>query len=98
MNEHVTGPGNMQETQIQGYELALGSIQRREVEVLNAIRHKEGATLWELEILLGRPMHAISGRIRRLVQAGKLIDSGLRRKNPKSGVNGTVWVEYESKP
>lgn len=91
--KHVTGHPHMQETQIKAYELALGDVQRKEAAVLNAVAGMGGeATLWQLEIALNQPMHWISGRVRRLVQMGKLYDTGQRLVNPKSGKGGTVWA------
>lgn len=52
-----------------------------------------GLTCGEVEARLPHGTHqGISARIRELVKAGKLVDSGHRRKNPDSGRKARIYV------
>lgn len=85
------------DTQLEGYEKVLGDISQRQAEILKLARSsgEKGVTLFELCAFLGLPPNSVSGRITELTTAGKLADSGRRRKNPFSGVKCAVWVASE---
>jgi hypothetical protein len=53
----------------------------------------EGLTCGEIEARLPHGLHqSLSARVRELVKAGKLVDSGHRRKNPGTGRNARIYV------
>lgn len=52
---------------------------------------REGMTSDELEVATGMRHQTASARIRELAMAGKVIDSGFRRRT-RSGRTATVWV------
>lgn len=82
------------DTQLDGYEKAQENLGERQGRVLGVIRSsgEVGATLFELCAFLNLPVNSVSGRVTELVMMGKVKDSGKRKRNPASGVNGVVWV------
>ena len=72
-----------------------GKAETREAVVLRTVRRWEdyGRTLFELVGELGWPVNCITGRVRKLVQEGKVRDSFRRRENPNTGKSAIVWVK-----
>ena len=54
-------------------------------------RHSDGMTCDELEVALGLSHQTASARVRDLVKAGRIIDSGKRRKT-RTGRSAAVYV------
>lgn len=67
-----------------------GHLGRLESEVLAEVFDCGARTCDEMEVSLELSHQTVSARIRRLVQLGKLMDSGLRRPT-RSGRGATVW-------
>lgn len=65
---------------------------RRLVLKMIALKGAGGATLFELQTVLGWPVNRISGRVTELTKDGMIGDTGLRRVNPASGKRGIAWV------
>ena len=64
--------------------------------VLFWLQSKDGfGCLWEACIDLDKPKNSLSGRFTELKKSGLIIDSGMRMKDPDTGVNCTVWQIVE---
>lgn len=85
----------IQETQLEAYESIqenIGPRRRRVLEVIEADPYS-GATLFEICGKLGWPVNEVSGRVTELVTLGIVFDSKNRRRNPRTGRRGIVWVK-----
>ncbi len=81
--------------QLDAYNDLKPSLGQRQAQVLNIVRLKSGggATLREIADELHLELSSVSGRVRELVQKGRLIHSGRTRMNLRSGKPMTVWTE-----
>ena len=83
------------ETQLESFvalQEKLGPILKRVLEVIEAGGY-EGATLFEIRNKLDWDMNCVSGRVRDLVKMGLVVDSGNKRRNPRTNLRGIVWVK-----
>ena len=86
----------MRDTQIDAWDAIQDKLPDARGIVRNAIIGRPlGATLFELQSLLGWPINRISGRVTELAKRGLIQDGGTRRINPLSGKRGIVWVAID---
>jgi predicted transcriptional regulator len=83
----------MRDTSIEAYKEIIEGLPKKRLEVLAHIelRKDQGATLFELTGLMGRPVNEISGRVTELSKARLIVENG-KRKNPTTGKSATVWI------
>jgi len=82
------------ETQLDAWDDLQQTVANKRARVLRVIRgFGTGATFHEIATFLGVPINRVTGRVRELVQAGTVEDSGERRINPNSGKKNIVWVQ-----
>jgi hypothetical protein len=65
---------------------------RRDVFRAIALAGRYGRALFEVSLTLNIPVHCVSGRITELADAGLIVDSGARRRNPYTHKSVIVWV------
>jgi DNA-binding MarR family transcriptional regulator len=81
----------MRETQRAAWGALQDSISGKRAAVLEVIKSREGATMFEVAQALGWPINRVSGRITELCDRELVEDSGERKINPLSGKRVIVW-------
>lgn len=80
------------DTQLSAWDELQNTVEGKRAIVFEAIKKcKKGATLFELQKVLGWSINRISGRVTELQKEDLIRDSGKRRANPESGRNAIVW-------
>lgn len=82
------------DTQQMSFESLKPKLSARRQEVYDCIESSEnGMTNFEIKDKLGWEINCVSGRCTELSDGKfpRIVDSGERRKNPKSGKSGIVW-------
>jgi hypothetical protein len=83
----------MTESSKEAYKAIIEKLPKKRLEVLAHIelRKDQGATLFELTGLMGRPVNEISGRVTELKKERLIIENGTR-VNPTTGKKASVWI------
>ncbi len=80
------------DTRLASWEAIQAELPGRQAEVFQVIaRAAHGMALYEIAETLALPINCITGRVRELVKAGRVRDSGTRRLNPRTGKHATLW-------
>ncbi len=82
----------MQETSLDAFESIKPELKLKRKKVYEAIKLQgsQGATLFELVKMIGRPVNEISGRVTELRKAFMIEEFG-KRTNPDTLKNAIVW-------
>lgn len=80
------------DTQIEGLDRSREDLSERQEMIMCLIRQagNNGVTLFEACSFYGVPPNQLSGRFTEIAEQGMIADSGKRRMNPKTGINGVV--------
>lgn len=90
--EELTMTKQVPDTQLSAWDEIQKTAEGKRAIVLEVIaKSKKGATLFEIQQVLGWSVNRISGRVTELQKEDRIRDSGKRRANPDSGRNAIVW-------
>lgn len=82
----------IKDTQRAAWDRVKPDLGGRHDQLLGLLRQsKNGVTLFEACAFFGVPPNQLSGRFTELAEQGRVVDSGNRRMNPSTGINGVVW-------
>lgn len=82
----------VKDTQIRAWGRVKEDLGGRHDQLLGLLRQsKSGLTLFEACAFFDLPPNQLSGRFTELAEQGRVVDSGDRRVNPRTGVSGVVW-------
>jgi predicted transcriptional regulator len=87
----------MRDTSREAYEGIKPELKIKRKRVFEAIKAQgpQGATLFELVKIIGRPVNEISGRVTELSKNFMIEESG-KRQNPDTLKNAIVWVAKQN--
>ena len=80
----------IRETQMESWEAIKPKLGPRQKEVLEELM-LQPSTGFEISARLGRETYTVLPRINELMDHGLVVDSGVRRTNPKTKKKAIVW-------